>query len=199
MTIVLGIDPGAQRAGWAFTQEVDGERRYLGSGVCSLPRKQNEPYQQYRSRLVTFWASNFADIADHLDDLHVEHGDPDVRIVFEIVPAIGFQSGGAVQSQLAQVVVTVCQALCEEWEWPYEQLSATTVKQRATGYGDATKVQVRNAVLSVFPELEPRKKELTSTADEADAIAISLVGGGYRVPKAKGNPRRKKSKGAARG
>lgn len=194
MTVILGIDPGARRGGWALTQEVDGQHYYLASGVSSLPREDGEPFQKYRLRLVEHWADTFSDLVDQMDDLRHDLSDPDYKILFEIVPAIGFQSGGAVQSQLAQVVVTVCQALCEEWFVNYEQLSATTIKQRATGYGNATKVQVRNAVLSVFPELEPRKKELTSTADESDAIAISIVGGGYQVPKAKANPRRKKSK-----
>lgn len=51
----------------------------------------------------------------------------------------------------------------------------------------------RDGVIAIFPDLEPRKKELTSVADEADGIAIAVVGCGFSVGKAKGkNPRRRK-------
>ncbi len=191
--LVLAFDSGAFRCGYSFILQQGEVRTLLDSGIVSLPRGKDEAYQVYRERLVHFWVENFNEMGDALAHHSRCHGDTAFKVVFETVPAIGFQSGGTVQSQLAQAVVTVCQTLCTEWSWPWEQISATTVKKRMTGYGDATKVQIRNAVLDLFPALEPRRKELTVHADESDAIAIGAVATGFRVKAQKGtNPNRRK-------
>lgn len=178
-----------------MVQSVDGSLRYVDSGIVSLARGKDEPFQQYRERLLVFWVDNFSQIADFLDDKRVEMADRDFEFMFEVVPAIGFgQSGGAVQAQLAQAVATICQSLCEEWTYPWRQMTASSIKKSVCGYGDATKVQVRDAVIGLFPELEPRKRELTTVADESDAIAIAAVAAGYKVPKKKGKNPRKRGK-----
>ena len=194
MTIALGIDVGAERLGWGLVEKTSSGYALLDSGLDQFPRGmgkggKKEPFQEYRERLLKHWVVQFSNAMDVVR----QHCDQEFEVVFEIVPAIGFgQSGGATQAQLAQVVATVCQAMCEEWGVAWSQVAATTVKKKVTGYGDATKVQIRDAVMSVFPELEPRKQELTTTADEADGIAIALVSCGYSVKKKGPNPRRRK-------
>jgi Holliday junction resolvasome RuvABC endonuclease subunit len=187
----VGIDPGAHRCGWAIVRSHGGGLDYLDSGVMSFPRGDKEPFQTYRRRLLTFWVENFVELIEFVNEESVHE---DFELMFEIVPPVGFKSGGAVQSQLAQVVATACQSLCQEHGWAWRQMSATSVKKAVCGYGDASKVQIRNAVISLFPELEPRKKELTAVADESDAIAIAAVAAGFKVAKVKGKNPKKRAK-----
>lgn len=168
---VLGIDPGALRLGWACI-DADGDDYVLaGSGIMGLERYEKEPFAHYRMKLIHYWVKEFA----KLDVMNASEW------YIERLPAVG---GGnfiaATQSELAKTALTVIEALAHLHDRRVIELESSHIKSRLTGNGNATKVRVRNEVIQVFPELWPRKKELTDVADESDAIGIALVGAGYK-------------------
>lgn len=173
----MAIDPGALRLGYSMISRLDTSSYVLHeSGVIGLTRNDKEAYAAYRHRLIDFWMEKFPDLIKDVD-----------LIVSEQVPAVG---GGnfiaATQSELVKAVVTTCQVIAKQQGVPWREIAGSTIKKQLTGNGRATKVGVRNAVIGVFPELEPRKKELTVVADESDAIGIGLVGLGFRKGKDNG-------------
>lgn len=176
---VLGIDPGAERCGWAALRIDDNDRIFLeGSGLVSFPKYGDETFQTYKSRLISFWAQE----TDTLLGLY----SPD-EIAIEIVPAVG---GGnfvaATQSYLAHTQATTLHAIAALNRYPVHQIGATTVKARIGGKKNSSKVQVRNGVFEILPEVEVEKKSEWKTQfregiyDECDAFAIALTHLGMR-------------------
>lgn len=178
---VLGLDIGAKRCGWAFVERNDDEYVLMTSGVTGLEKLPSEKFGVYRTRLTKFWVEEIERLCEMVvpeDDWQNHHLWLPSKIVMEIIPTIG--GADASQRRLGQAVATTVEAIVHtQYGIPVEQIAATTVKKRLTGSGRATKVSVRNKVLEIFPELVPRKKELTKTSDESDAVAIALVGAGY--------------------
>lgn len=169
---VLSLDSGARNMGWAVICGTKGQPVYVASGVKHLPQFEDEKYQDYKMRVIaayTDWSKNI-----------IYTWRPKI-VVAEIVPPRGFAR--SVQNQLAQAAITsvfatVC---CLYPEVKMKQISANTVKKKIGGSGSATKVQVRNGVLRVFPELRPRIKEWVKKFDEPDAIAVGLASEGIKA------------------
>jgi len=145
--------------GWAFLQ--DG--KYSGSGIQSVPKLDNEAYQQYRMRLITYWAIKASKM--------LRSTKPDV-VVSEIVPVKGFSDPS--QAFLAASAISAVQTIVALRNIPNVVVAASSVKVTLYGSSKATKVQVRNSVIQRFPELENRRKEWSKVFDESDAIAIAL-------------------------
>lgn len=182
---VLGIDPGSKRLGFGLVDTSGEEPELVTSGVFGLDQETDENYQSFRIRLIRYWISNFYNLPEC--DL----------IVTEIVPsqsASGFV-GGAVQSDLVKVAITVIHTMALLNDVEFREVSASTVKKSM--YGSATKpavrgtkkktkvskVDIRNAVQEYFPELRERKWEVDLMPDETDAIAIALTGAGFSKAK----------------
>jgi crossover junction endodeoxyribonuclease RuvC len=161
---IFGIDPGAKRCGYSVIScDLNfNNPEYVKSGIFGLSRNDEdlETYSGYKKRLIANAIDNFQDLLDEFE--------PDLA-VFEFLPVsnIGAAAG---QRLLAFSVATVGQAMCNLNAVPWNEITASTVKKEITGSGVATKVQVRNAVLSVFPQLKEKKY----LADETDAIAVVL-------------------------
>lgn len=170
---VLGVDPGGARLGYGLVDNAAGYS-LLASGIGGLlePYKKGKTsFHAYRWRIIEHWLERFPKMLLQLSPDH---------ILSERLPA-GSSSGFInPQSEAAKVAVTVCQVIARQHGVSWEEQAANSLKLTLTGNGKATKVGVRNAVIGVFPQLEPRKKELTVVADESDAIGIALVGAGYR-------------------
>lgn len=193
--IVLAFDPGAERMGWAALGR-DGKRfkdsvRCLGSGIFGLPREPNSSngkteFQVYRMSLLDFWIETMPEL--------IERYEP-TEIVSEIIPAVG---GGAfvvaTQSHLALCAITTAQVVAKQAGIPVHQIGATTIKKQIGGNGEATKVQVRNGVLALLPELEHRRKEWTKIFEVPDALGVGLTRMGYKAPRTIGRKQRKKEK-----
>lgn len=165
---VLGVDAGAVRAGYAVIEPEGEGYKYHGSGIISTKREPEEPFQEYRLRLIKVWVSEAEYV---LDAFHPE------LVITETVPAVSatnFSIAG--QSYLAHAQITTVHAVAYLREIEVEQISATTVKKRLTGKGGASKVQVRNAVLSLMPELGYKREEWIKMKvhDESDALGIAL-------------------------
>ena len=161
---ILGIDPGAKRCGYSIIScDLDfGNPEYVQSGIFGLSRNDEEleTYSGYKKRLIANAIDRFQDLLDEFE--------PDLAI-FEFLPVsnVGAAAG---QRLLAFSVATVGQAMCNLNAVPWNEITASTVKKQIADSGVATKAQVKNAVLSVFPQL----KENKFLADETDAIAVVL-------------------------
>lgn len=166
---VLAIDPGATRAGWAVLGSPgrDGKAVYIASGVVHHPRLPKQPFQKYRMELTAHWIEEAFDL--------VEEYKPDV-LVSETVPSRGPEIMD--QLYLANVQITTLHAIAMSYGVKVEQVSARTVQAKiALRKKDVkvTKPQVRNGVLTQFPELDERLKPKGSQIfEESDAIAIGL-------------------------
>lgn len=145
--------------GFAF---LDSGPELVESGIYGLSRKPDEKYHAYRLRLIDYWVSQ--------TDKMLRRRKPDV-IVSEIVPIKGFSDPS--QAYLAGAAITAVHAVASLRKVNHKVVSAASVKKSVARH-KATKVQIRNAVIEAFPELEPRRKEWTKIFDESDAIAIGL-------------------------
>ena len=83
-------------------------------------------------------------------------------------------------SALLNVLVDEIQALAREQRLEVVGFAPSSVKKKMTGNGQATKREVADAVVAVFPELgvyrvQPRKSKERYYGNMFDAVAIGLV------------------------
>lgn len=172
---LLAIDPGATRMGWAVLdytcENVNDENptsiTYVASGILGFPKMEGEGWQDYRMRLIQYWAFQTEEI--------IQDYSPH-RFANETIPVIGVGKASA-QSVLANAALASVQTIIAKHHIPIQQVAAISVKARIGRDRSASKVGVRNGVIEYFPYLAPRKKDWTKsdTFDEPDAIAIGLV------------------------
>ena len=172
---VLGIDPGAERLGWAIVESGKPPKE-VAVGISGLQRSGNgskEPYHEYRLRLIEYWSVESVSL--------LEQYSPDA-LYNEIVPVVG---GGnffaATQSQLASTALTVIQLEAIRRGIEVKQFGANTVKKNIGGGKKATKVKVRNGVYRLLPSTERFRKEWVKVHDSSDACAVALTGLGYKA------------------
>lgn len=171
---VLALDPGAKRMGWACLGDAGTDNpakypKYYGSGVIGLTRGASEAYQTYRLRLI--WH-----IAQEIDALMMLHQPS--HFVSETLPVKGYNNMS--QPFLAMTAITVAQTIISTtFGMALNQIAAPTVKVRIGGDKKASKVKVRNGVLHLLPELQPKKSRWVKEFDEPDAIAVGLTFLGY--------------------
>lgn len=173
---VLSFDPGAKRLGWASLGRDNGPLYYHMSGVVYMTKSDNQKPQEYRREVVASLA--------HYTPTLLDLTEPD-EVAIEIVPAVG---GGnfavAVQSYLAHAAITTVEAICYTAGLPVTYYGANTVQKRIAIKGKGrkvTKVQVRNGVIHLLPELEERKSDWVKIFEEPDAIAVGLTHLGAKV------------------
>lgn len=164
---LLALDPGAKRMGWA----VFDTSRYEASGVFGV-EQEKLTYQNYRLKIVeefTIWMHRM-----------VLARNPDI-LVSETLPSRGFNN--MAQAILAHTALTCCQSIAFDLSQTRQvsQIAAATVKTHIGGKVKATKVQVRNGVLQLIPELADKKSQWTKVFDESDAIAVGLTYLGYDI------------------
>jgi Holliday junction resolvasome RuvABC endonuclease subunit len=185
LSSVLALDTAALRCGYAIIEK-DGGYTLVASGVTGVVREPRELFGTYRTRLTQFWVEELPRLLwlnfDEGMNKPGSHTFTPDKIVMERISTVGGKN--ASQRILGQAVATTCETIAFDNDIEFEYIAANTVKSRLTGSSKATKVQIRNKVLEIFPELEPRKK--TILADETDAVAIGLVALGYDT-RTKGN------------
>jgi len=184
----LGIDPGVVRLGYALIDKgQDGDFALLESGVVALPQKPDEKFGDYRRRVSMYWWDEFPQMYARLL--------PDT-IASETLPAKG--SGNfinpateAIKAAITVMQISAYSAGCPPWT----EIASSTVKKAVVGMASkppkpgskkrvkVSKVDMRNAVQRVFPELKDRVWEKDLMADEIDAIGIALTALGYKAPK----------------
>lgn len=150
---VLGVDPGLVRTGWA-TVEADGSGyRLLGTGLIA-PASDAE--------LAERLAEGYARFAAVLDEVR-----PDVVVLEDIFSAPQHPRAAIMMAHMRGVL---CLAAGQRG-LRVEPMTATTVKQRVTGNGHASKEQVQEMVFRLCG-IHPREMR----ADISDAIALAVAG-----------------------
>jgi crossover junction endodeoxyribonuclease RuvC len=150
----LGIDPGLVRTGWAVLEPTGLRARVLGHGVicppnhAELPRRLLEGARQLREVVGEFR--------------------PDFVALEEVFTAPRHPRSALL---MAHMRGAICMVL-EEAGVPIMPLTATTVKQRLTSSGHASKEQIQRMVRRLTDLDGPGRIRL----DETDAIALALAG-----------------------
>ena len=150
---VLGVDPGLVRTGWAAVESNGSGYRLVDSGLIAPPAD---------GELAERLADGFARFSGVLDELL-----PDVVVLEEIFSA---PRHPAAALRMAHMRGVLCLAAGQR-ALHVEPMTATTVKQRVTGSGHASKEQVREMVLRLCG-LGPQEMR----ADVSDAIALAVAG-----------------------
>jgi crossover junction endodeoxyribonuclease RuvC len=158
---ILGIDPGLVRTGWAVVEPgCDAPAASLGRvtvvshGLIAPPAGEDLP-------------TRLAEGASALRDVLAKYT-PTAAALEEIFTAPRHPRSALLMAHMRGVICLVLQ----EAGVPVLPLTATTVKQRLTGSGHASKSQIQRMVL--------RLTGLTRTPgmrwDESDALALAIAG-----------------------
>jgi crossover junction endodeoxyribonuclease RuvC len=149
----LGIDPGLVRTGWAVLEPVGLRANVLGHGLITPPTQAELP-------------ARLAAGARQLRQVVAEFN-PDFVALEEVFTAPRHPRSALLMAHMRGVICLVL----EEANVPIISLTATTVKQRLTAGGHASKEQVQQMVLRLTRlTLAPGMK-----LDETDAIALALA------------------------
>jgi Holliday junction resolvasome RuvABC endonuclease subunit len=171
--VLLCVDGGAERLGWGILEREGNKPVYIDSGLVSFPQTGFAgTFQEYRLGLINYYVDHLTRPGSVFDDSFL----PITEVVTEVLPPVGF--GNGVQAYLVNVALTAVQVIATLADLPVHQISANTVqKQIAVGRKGrkVTKVQVRNGVIQLLPELAHRKKEWVKIFDEPDSLAVGLT------------------------
>jgi len=152
-TRVLGIDPGLVRSGWAVLEPVGLRARVLGHGVITPP--VDAPL-----------AARLAHGARRLREVVAEF-QPDFVALEEVFTAPRHPRSALLMAHMRGAICLVL----EEAGLPIVPLTATTVKQRLTSSGHASKEQIQRMVLRLTDFAPESRMRL----DETDAMALGLA------------------------
>ncbi|HLZ27762.1 MAG TPA: crossover junction endodeoxyribonuclease RuvC [Chloroflexota bacterium] len=155
----LGIDPGLVRTGWAIVEPVGSRPVVLAHGVITPPTSADLP-------------ARLADGARQLRQVLTSY-QPDLVALEEVFTAPRHPRSALLMAHMRGAICLVL----EEAGVPILALTATTVKQRLTSSGHASKEQVQRMVL----RLTGREATERMRLDETDAIALALAGLHNRV------------------
>jgi len=149
----LGIDPGLVRTGWAVLEPVGLRANVLGHGLITPPTHAELP-------------ARLAHGARRLREVVAEF-EPNFVALEEVFTAPRHPRSALLMAHMRGVICLVL----EEAGIPIVPMTATTVKQRLTAGGHASKEQVQQMVLRLTRlTLSPGMK-----LDESDAIALALA------------------------
>jgi crossover junction endodeoxyribonuclease RuvC len=149
----LGIDPGLVRTGWAIVEPTGVRSRVLGHGVISPPTELELP-------------ARLGDGARRLRGVLADFR-PDFVALEEIFTAPQHPKSALLMAHMRGAICLVL----HEAGLPIVPLTATTVKQRLTGAGHASKEQVQRMV----QRLTGLDSTIRLRLDETDAIALALA------------------------
>ncbi len=151
---VVGIDPGLVRTGWATVEPVGSRATVRAYGLVTPPHEAALP-------------ARLAEGARQLRAVLAEQA-PDVVALEEVFTAPRHPRSALLMAHMRGVICLVV----EEARVPLRPLTATSVKQRLTGGGHASKEQVQRMVLS----LTGLQVDEALRSDVTDAIALALAG-----------------------
>jgi crossover junction endodeoxyribonuclease RuvC len=164
---VLGIDPGLVRTGWAVVEPVRGGVRVCDLGLVAPPADAELPVR-------------LAAGAGQLRTVLAEHT-PDLATLEEVFTAPRHPRSALLMAHMRGVICL----LLQEAGIPVLPLTATTVKQRLTGSGHASKEQIQRMVLRVTNTDAPSTGHLRW--DVTDALALAIAGVHVLMTPGRGN------------
>lgn len=154
---VLGLDPGLRLTGYACVALRDGRDALDEAGVLRLKRGDGSP-----DGLATRLVELEADLRELIERLGPDAACVESVFVHKAFPQTAVSMGHA----RGVILLTAKRA-----GLPILELSPAVVKRSMTGFGRATKEQMRLAVQARYQLPEP-----PTPADVADAIAIAAGG-----------------------
>jgi len=150
---VLGVDPGLVRTGWAVVDKDGDAYRLISSGIIAPPQSAELGYRlDFGFEAITAVLAESGAGLVALEELFSNPHHPTASI------------------RLAHMRGVLCLAM-ERAGVIVRHFTATTVKQRLTGSGHASKEQVRSMVFQLC-QMPPMKVRL----DLTDAIALAIAG-----------------------
>ncbi|MDQ6675491.1 MAG: crossover junction endodeoxyribonuclease RuvC [Chloroflexota bacterium] len=155
----LGIDPGLVRTGWAVVEPAGSRSVVLAHGMITPPVTAELP-------------ARLADAARQLREVVATYA-PNIVALEEVFAAPRHPRSALLMAHMRGAICLVL----EEAGVPILALTATTVKQRLTSSGHASKEQVQRMVLRLTGLESLQRLRL----DETDAIALALAGLHNRV------------------
>ncbi len=148
--IILGIDPGSRKAGYALI-EVQGKKiSYIASGVLKY-----DHIDEFIDRLGMIYQS--------CDELMAKFKPDEVS-----VEALIYVKSVEALSKLAQARGAMVAAFSRTLRGKIFEYSPNTVKSSVTGHGHADKEAIDKAMTMMFGKLTFK------TSDESDALAIAV-------------------------
>jgi crossover junction endodeoxyribonuclease RuvC len=150
---VLGVDPGLTRTGWALLAPAGPRYHLLGAGVLT-PR----PDGDLAGRLADAYRGFLSLLAE---------ARPDIFVIEDVFSTPRYPKPAL---KLAHLRGVLCLAAALS-ELEVITLTATTVKQRLTGSGHASKEQVQRMVFGLCDV-----GAVKTSSDLSDAIALAIAG-----------------------
>lgn len=153
--VVMGIDPGSHRIGYAFLQKPPGSRsqlpKILDYGTIDIPPKTPSP-------------ENLILIHENLERLIAEYS-PDRACVEDLFFSKNKKTAQQVYEARGVILYTLGKVLV-----PIHQLTANQIKKGISASGTADKKAIRRSIQMIF-RMDP-----TGHDDSWDAIACAFVG-----------------------
>jgi crossover junction endodeoxyribonuclease RuvC len=150
---VLGIDPGLVRTGWAVLEPIGLRARVLGHGVIAPPVAAPLPAR------LAYGAGRLRDVLAQFQ--------PEFVALEEVFTAPRHPRSALLMAHMRGAICLVV----EEAGLPIVSMTATTVKQRLTSSGHASKEQVQRMVQRLTGLDAANGMRL----DETDAIGLALA------------------------
>ncbi len=149
--IVLGIDPGVLRTGYAVVQYDKKDPQLREAGVLST---KDADLLQLRLKSI------YDSIQEVIDEFH-----PDMVAVENLYSHYSHPQTAVIMGH-ARGIIFLCAA---HHNLPVICYAATRIKKSITGNGRASKMQVQRSIKSIM-----KLETLPEPADVADAIAVAL-------------------------
>lgn len=151
--IILGIDPGCSVTGYSILKKENQKISILDYGFLSLPAKKH-----LSVRIGIFYEFFLKKLEAFPEITHIALETPFLSKNAQSFLKLGYLRG-------------VLYLIADQKQLGLFEFSPREVKQTITGYGNASKDQVAQALLMLFPKLTSQSQN-----DVTDAIAVGLCG-----------------------
>lgn len=153
--VILGVDPGFHITGYAVVSKEGSKVLLLDCGYLKMSSQHPLP-----QRVGQFYSHMFAKIAQH----HVSH----------IALETSFLGKNAQTFLKLGYLRGILYLLADQHKLCLSEFAPREVKAAVTGFGGASKDQVANMMMRLFPKLA--EFGTVERSDVTDALAISLCG-----------------------
>ncbi len=150
--VILGIDPGFRFAGFGILKKEGSKAYLLDHGYLKLPQDKD-----LKTRTALFYEFFKEKIITHgVDHLSLE------------TPFLGKNAQNFLKLGYLRGILYL---LAAQFNLVLHEFAPRQVKSALTGFGGASKEQVAQVILRLFPKIETPKRD-----DVTDALAVTLCG-----------------------
>jgi len=154
--IILGIDPGSRKAGFAVVESIGRKLRYIDSGTLHFDAKVG-----FLDRLL--------EIKQKIDELAITYQPDEIAL-----ESLIYVKSPSALIKLAQARGVIISSFLETHQYKIFEYSPNLIKTVTTGHGHADKDSVQKS-LTTFLGVKDFK-----TDDESDALAVAYCHSLYR-------------------